>query len=39
MDHGVRLRLEDTVEFYILILELWLQKQEKNDLVAFLKVL
>ena len=39
MDHGVQLTLEDTVEFYNLILELWLQKQEKNDLVAFLNVL
>jgi len=33
------LTLEDTVEFFNLILELKLDKQEKRDLVAFLRVL
>jgi hypothetical protein len=33
------LTLEDTVEFFNLVLELKLSAQEKNDLVAFLRVL
>jgi hypothetical protein len=31
--------LEDTVEFFNLVLELKLTRQEKKDLVAFLRVL
>src|ERR1044072_7540833 len=38
--HGGRLlTLEDTVEFFTLVLELNLNAQEKKDLVAFLRVL
>src|SRR5665811_583802 len=33
------LTLEDTVEFFNLVLELKLNEQEKKDLVAFLRVL
>jgi hypothetical protein len=33
------LTLEDTVEFFNLVLELKLTAQEKKDLVAFLRVL
>jgi hypothetical protein len=33
------LTLEDTVEFFNLILELNLAQQEKSDLVAFLRAL
>ena len=36
---GRLLTLEDTVEFFNLILELNLAKQEKSDLVAFLRSL
>ena len=36
---GRCLTLEDTVEFFNLVLELKLSKQEKTDLVAFLRVL
>ena len=36
---GRLLTLEDTVEFFNLILELDLGKQEKSDLVAFLRAL
>ncbi|MBF0356592.1 MAG: cytochrome B6 [Alphaproteobacteria bacterium] len=36
---GRLLTLEDTVEFFSLVLELKLNDQEKSDLVAFLKVL
>ncbi len=36
---GRLLTLEDTVEFFNLVLELNLSAQEKNDLVAFLRVL
>jgi len=35
---GVR-ELEDTVEFFNLVLELKLSAQEKKDLLAFLRVL
>jgi hypothetical protein len=31
--------LEDTVEFFNLVLELKLNEQEKQDLVAFMRVL
>jgi hypothetical protein len=33
------LTLEDTVEFFNLVLELKLNEQEKKDLVAFMRVL
>ena len=33
------LTLEDTVEFFNLVLELKLNTQEKNDLVAFMRTL
>jgi hypothetical protein len=33
------LTLEDTVEFFSLVMELRLSVQEKKDLVAFLRVL
>jgi cytochrome c peroxidase len=36
---GRLLTLEDTVEFFNLVLELNLNAQEKTDLVAFLRVL
>jgi cytochrome c peroxidase len=36
---GRLLTLEDTVEFFNLVLELKLAKEEKADLVAFLKAL
>ena len=36
---GRCLTLEDTVEFFNLVLELKLSPEEKRDLVAFLKVL
>ena len=36
---GRLLTLEDTVEFFNLILEIQLSAQEKADLVAFLRVL
>ncbi len=36
---GRLLTLEDTVEFFNLVLELKLTAQEKKDLVAFLRVL
>jgi hypothetical protein len=36
---GRLLTLEDTVEFFNLVLELRLEEQEKKDLVAFLRVL
>ena len=36
---GRCLTLEDTVEFFNLVLELNLSKEEKADLVAFLKCL
>jgi cytochrome c peroxidase len=36
---GRLLTLEDTVEFFNLVLELNLNVQEKKDLVAFLRVL
>jgi cytochrome c peroxidase len=36
---GRLLTLEDTVEFFNLVLELKLSDQEKSDLVAFLRVL
>jgi hypothetical protein len=37
--HGRLLTLEDTVEFFNLVLELNLTAAEKNDLVAFLRML
>jgi cytochrome c peroxidase len=36
---GRLLTLEDTVEFFNLVLELKLNEQEKSDLVAFLRAL
>jgi cytochrome c peroxidase len=36
---GRLLTLDDTVEFFNLILETQLSAQEKNDLVAFLRAL
>jgi cytochrome c peroxidase len=36
---GRLLTLEDTVEFFNLVLELQLAQSEKTDLVAFLRVL
>jgi cytochrome c peroxidase len=39
MHDGRCLTLEDTVEFFNLVLELKLTKEEKSDLVAFLRVL
>jgi cytochrome c peroxidase len=36
---GRLLTLEDTVEFFNLVLELKLSAQEKNDLVAFMRAL
>ena len=36
---GRCLTLEDTVEFFNLVLELKLSKQEKSDLVAFMRAL
>jgi cytochrome c peroxidase len=36
---GRLLTLEDTVEFFNLVQQLGLSKQEKGDLVAFLRVL
>jgi cytochrome c peroxidase len=39
MHDGRCLTLEDTVEFFNLVLELKLHKEEKADLVAFLRQL
>jgi cytochrome c peroxidase len=39
MHDGRCLTLEDTVEFFNLVLELKLTKQEKSDLVAFMRQL
>ena len=39
MHDGRCLTLEDTVEFFNLVLQLKLNKQEKSDLVAFMRVL
>jgi cytochrome c peroxidase len=39
MHDGRCLTLEDTVEFFNLVLELKLTKEEKKDLVAFLRCL
>jgi len=39
MHSGRCLTLEDTVEFFNLVQELRLNKEEKADLVAFLRVL
>jgi cytochrome c peroxidase len=39
MHDGRLLTLEDTVEFFNLVLELKLTAQEKNDLVAFMRQL
>jgi hypothetical protein len=39
MHDGRCLTLEDTVEFFNLVLELRLSKEEKEDLVAFMRVL
>jgi hypothetical protein len=39
MHDGRCLTLEDTVEFFNLVLELQLTKQEKSDLVAFIRQL
>jgi cytochrome c peroxidase len=36
---GRLLTLEDTVEFFNLVLELGLAPQEKSDLVSFLRIL
>ena len=36
---GRLLTLEDTVEFFNLVLELKLDEQEKKDIVAFMRVL
>jgi hypothetical protein len=39
MHDGRCLTLEDTVEFFNLVLELGLNQQEKSDLVAFMRQL
>jgi cytochrome c peroxidase len=39
MHDGRCLTLEDTVEFFNLVLQLKLNKQEKSDLVAFMRAL
>ena len=39
MHDGRCLTLEDTVEFFNLVLQLYLSKEEKEDLVAFMRCL